>query len=74
LFFVFAYGEISAKPTPAHYETAMDTTEALDNIAATLRRMLDDIEQQKAKPDAVWLKAIKAEFRTLADYLEETSP
>jgi hypothetical protein len=52
----------------------MDTTEALDNIAATLRRMLDDIEQQKAKPDAVWLKAIKAELRTLADYLEEATP
>jgi hypothetical protein len=52
----------------------MDNTEALDNIAATLRRMLDDIEQQKAQPDAVWLKAIKAEFRTLADYLEEAIP
>ena len=50
----------------------MDNTEILDNVAATLRRMLDDIELIKPHGDAVWFLVLADELRTLAYYLEST--
>lgn len=50
----------------------MDTTEKLENVAATLRRLLEEIEQQKGSPNDVWLRSLTAQFRTLAGYIQET--
>jgi hypothetical protein len=48
----------------------MDNTEILEKVAATLRRLLNEIEEVKPHGDVVWFLVMADELRQAADLLD----